>query len=121
MIIGGALLLGFVPIADEDTGSIGALLVTLTFVIGFCVLAAYKGKLWSTMGGAFIPLVSIVAAIRVARPDSPWARRFYAPGSRKLTKSERREGRLRRRRDRFLDAIGGAPSQPSPRAKAEDS
>ena len=120
VIIGGALVLGFVPITNEDTGSIGALLLSLSFVIGFCVLAAFKGKLWSTMLGAFIPLVSMIASIRVARPDSPWAKRFYGPNSRRLAKSKRREERLTRRRDRLLDAIGGAPSEPSPRS-GEDS
>ena len=62
----------------------------------------------------FIPLIGIVAAIRVARPGSPWARRRYKPGSAKLEKSEHREQRHNRRWRRAQDLIGGAPSLPSP-------
>jgi hypothetical protein len=65
--------------------------------------------------GVFIPLIALVAAIRVARPGSPWARRFYRPGSARMAKAERRETKHERRRRRFQDAIGGAPSLPSPR------
>jgi hypothetical protein len=116
-IIGGALVLGLVPVSSEESGSLGALLVTIVVVLGFCLLAAFNGKLWSAVGGMFIPLIGIVAAIRLARPGSPWARRRYAPGSGKLARAEDRERRHQRRWRWLQDLIGGAPSEPSPRSK----
>ena len=114
-IIGGALVLGFVPVSGEDSGSISAIVASIATTLVICLLAAFKGKLWSAVAGMFIPLIGIIAAIRVARPGSPWARRFYKPGSPKLEKSEHREQRHDRRWRRIQDLIGGAPSRPSPR------
>jgi hypothetical protein len=120
-IIGGALVLGFVPVSSEDSGSIGAILASIASTLVICLLAAFKGKLWSAMAGMFFVPIGIAAAIRVARPGSPWARRFYKPGSAKLEKSEYREQRHNRRWNRMQDLIGGAPSRPSPRADREGS
>ncbi len=86
-------------------------------MIGFCVIAASKGKVWSTIGGMFIPFIGIVAAIRLARPGSWWAKRRYAPGGKKMAKAEERGARHVRRRTRMLNAIGGTPDKPSPRSK----
>ena len=119
-IIGGALVLGFVPVSGEDSGSISAIVASIATTLVICLLAAFKGKLWSAVAGMFIPLIGIIAAIRVARPGSPWARRFYKPGSPKLKKSEHREQRHDRRWRRIQDLIGGAPSRPSPKGAKED-
>ena len=119
-IIGGALVLGFVPVSSEDSGSIAAILASIASTLVICLLAAFKGKLWSAMTGMFFVPIGIVAAIRVARPGSPWARRFYKPGSAKLEKSEHREQRHNRRWNRMQDLIGGAPSRPSPREGREE-
>ena len=119
-IIGGALVLGFVPVSGEDSGSIPAIVASIATTLVICLLAAFKGKLWSAVAGMFIPLIGIIAAIRVARPGSPWARRFYKPGSPKLEKSEHREQRHDRRWRRIQDLIGGAPSRPSPKGAKED-
>ncbi len=117
-IIGGALVLGFVPVSSEDSGSIPAILASIATTLAICLLAAFKGKLWSAVAGMFFAPIGIVAAIRVARPGSPWARRFYRAGSPKLEKSEHREERHNRRWKRMQDLIGGAPSRPSPREKS---
>ena len=113
-IIGGALLLGFVPVSDED-GLLG-LIISIVAVVLTCLVAASKGKVWSTIGGMFIPVIGLVAAIRLARPGSFWAKRRYAPGSDKLAEAERREARHDRRWRSFQDRIGGVPDKPSPRA-----
>jgi hypothetical protein len=60
--------------------------------------------------GMFVPVVGIVAAIRVPRPGSPWARRRYGPESKKLAKAEAREARHARRVVRWQNRIGGAPT-----------
>jgi lysyl-tRNA synthetase class 2 len=80
----------------------------------FCLL---KGKIWTGVLGLFVPLVAIVGAIRLARLNSPWARRRYAKHAKKLARAQRREARLDARwiawRDAFFDLIAGKPHLPS--------
>jgi hypothetical protein len=97
---------------DEEGGVLafaGLILVRLVFVS----LAVLKGKYVLGLVGFFAPLVSEIAAIRLARPDSPWARRRYPEGSKKMARAREREERWSRRRNRWRDLIGGAPSRPS--------
>ena len=90
-------------------------LLSIGTTLAVALIAAGKGKLWSAALGMFIPLIGIVAAIRVARPRSPWARRFYDPVGKKMRKATERDARHDRRWKRIQDVIGGAPSLPSPR------
>jgi hypothetical protein len=114
-IVGGALVLGFVPVSSEDTGSVWTILLSIGITLAICVVVAIKGKLWSAVVGMFIPVLAMVAAIRVAKPGSPWARRFYPEDGRRMNKSRQREARHDRRWKWLQDLIGGAPSRPSPR------
>jgi hypothetical protein len=50
-----------------------------------------------------------VAALRLAKPDSFWARRRYPEGSRKLARARARLERHQRRYRAFQDRIAGAP------------
>jgi hypothetical protein len=61
-----------------------------------------------------VPLASLIGAVRLAAPSSPWARRRYAPDGEKMTRAQTRFERIARRRRRAFDAIGGAPSRPGP-------
>jgi hypothetical protein len=115
-IIGGGVIVGFVPL-DASGGSIIAIVVSVAITLGICAIAALKGKVSSAVIGMFIPPVAWVAAIRLARPGSWWAKRRYPPGTPKLVKAEARKERHDRRVRRFQDLIGGAPSLPSPRAR----
>jgi len=82
---------------------------------GAVVLA--KGKVRLAAIGFILAPIYPVAAIRLARPGSPWARRFYKPGSAKLAKAAARARRWDARRERWLDWIGGAPHlERAPRA-----
>jgi hypothetical protein len=114
-IIGGAIIIGFVPL-DASGGSIIAIVSSVVILLAICAVVALKGKISSAVIGMFIPPVAWVAAIRLARPGSWWATRRYADGSRKEAKCEARKARHDRRVRRFQDLIGGAPSLPSPRA-----
>jgi hypothetical protein len=118
-ILGGALVLGFVPVSQEDTGSIWTILLSIGSTLLICVVAAFKGKRWSAVLGMFVPLVAVIAAIRVAKPASPWARRFYSEDGKRIEKARHREERHDRRWRRIQDLIGGAPSLPSPRKSKE--
>ena len=114
-IIGGAIILGFVPL-DASGGSILVIVVSVAITLGICAIVALKGKVSTAVIGMFIPPVAWVGAIRLARPGSWWATRRYGPGSSKLDKAVVRKARHDKRVRRFQDLIGGAPSLPSPRA-----
>lgn len=69
-----------------------------------------KGKPLVAVIGLFLPFVQTYAAIRLARPNSWWARRRYATRPKKLEKATARDAKWTARRLRLRDALGGAPS-----------
>jgi hypothetical protein len=113
-IIGGVFLVGFAPIADSGSALVVGL--GIGFNLGVAVVAALKGKYVAAVVGMPIPPVGYVAAIRLARPGSWWAKRRYKRGSSRLKKARERENRHNRRVRRFQDLVAGAPSRPSPRS-----
>ena len=113
-ILAGGIAIGIAPLGADSTddSSLGLVVMILTNLVA-CVIAAYKGKLWIAILGLFVPLVGEVCAIRLAKPDSPWARRFYKPGGRKFRRADDRQHKYDKRAARYQrwqDRIGGAPS-----------
>ncbi|MBX6767746.1 MAG: hypothetical protein IRY90_11445 [Actinomadura rubrobrunea] len=121
----GLLLLGLHPVGAEGLGagaavSRSALVAGYAASLGFDLLLAVitllKGKVWTGLIGLFLPVLLVVGALRVARPGSPWARRRYAPGSRRYLRAVRREERLRRplvrAKIRVEELIAGRPGAP---------
>jgi len=110
-LLGGMIVLGLAPfdLANQE-GSIGSLLLAVAIDVLLAALVIFKGKPLLGLVGVFIPFFSLVGAFRLASPSSPWARRRYAPGSAKLKRSQERWERVRKRRRRLGDAIGGAPT-----------
>jgi hypothetical protein len=117
-LLGGALVLGFTPLEGRDTGSVLGIALILGLDLACSVIAALKGKYTSAVVGILVPLIGLVAAIRLAKPGTPWARRWYAPGSRRLTRATARYERSRRRYRRWQDRIGGAPTSVEPPKQA---
>jgi cell division protein FtsW (lipid II flippase) len=107
-LIGGLILMGFIPFST-DAGTL-TILVTTAVVLGIAVVAALKGKYLLGVAGMLVPIVGLVGAIRLAKPESPWARRRYAAGSAKLARATRRSERHARRYQRFQDHLAGAPA-----------
>ncbi len=74
-----------------------------------------KGKLWTGLVGCFVPVVALVGATRLARPGSPWWRR-YRDNLGKRERAERRDRReaamVRAWRVSFFDLIAGKPHIP---------
>ncbi|HEY4278448.1 MAG TPA: hypothetical protein VGM91_09525 [Conexibacter sp.] len=96
---------------DTSGGEGGvAVLGVIAFHLCWCATVLSKGKVRLAVIGFFIPPVYLFAAIRLARPNSWWARRFYKPGSPKLLRAAERAELWDERRIRWLDRIGGAPS-----------
>jgi hypothetical protein len=115
-IIGGAIVVGFVPLDAGDDSSTVAIAATVALNLALCALVALKGKISAAVIGMFIPPVAWVSAIRLARPGSFWARRRYPEEGEKLAKAAARKETHDRRVRRFQDLIGGVPSLPSPRS-----
>jgi hypothetical protein len=113
-ILGGMVVVGLAPFDVDKTGStltIAGLVLLHLLYVGIC---AFKGKIMLALAGMFIPLIALVGAIRLAKPGSPWARRFYQEGSHKHRRCAQRHGREVRARDRFFNLIAGTPTDPDP-------
>jgi hypothetical protein len=118
LTVGVLVLLHVIPF-DQDTSEDAGRWTLLGFVVGHIVLVVVgllKGKIWLGLVGIFVVFVALVCAIRLAKPRSPWARRFYKPGSERLRRAEARQRRHDERwggkTKKLLDLIGGAPSAP---------
>jgi hypothetical protein len=113
--LAGILLHTASPFGLEETDypSSRALVFALLAVNYLWALVCFfKGKPVVGAVGLLVPSVAFIGALRLAKPHSPWARRFYHEGSRKLERAHRRfdvgwEGRVELKVD---DLIGGAPS-----------
>jgi hypothetical protein len=110
---GALCLLATAPLRSDPSKDIPHWVLggILTVNIVFAVVAFLKGKAKLGAFGVFIPGLAFVAALRLAKPDSLWARRFYVGA--KLKRSKARAARNDRRyshlRHRIYDAIGGTP------------
>src|SRR5262249_8608862 len=115
-ILGGGVIVGFVPLDAGSEGTTVTVIATVLIELAICAIVALKGQYSAAVIGILIPPVAWVAAIRLGRPGSWWAKHRYKPGSGKMTKAVERKARHDRRVRRWQDLIGGAPSLPSTRS-----
>jgi hypothetical protein len=109
-VVGLVLLAGSSPIGlDADTAAVEGFVATsiwVVFHISYTIICLLKGKLATGLIGLPLPFVALVGAIRLAKPSSFWARRFYS--GRKLARAEARFGeRYLARRERLRDRFSG--------------
>jgi hypothetical protein len=113
----GFVLLAFVP-TRIDTDSPAVLATTVggaTLHFGWVLIAAAKHRLVHALFGIFLPGLAVYAGLRLAKPQSVWAKRFY--GDRRPAKQARAEHRFRadrltdRIKERMRDAIGGVTEE----------
>lgn len=106
------VLLGFRPFRVD--GSAGPAAITLAAIaiamhLFWIAVAVTKGKYRMAVFATFIPVVGPIAGIRLARPGSRWARRFYDPE--KTARAERRatahDARYGRFTSRAADLVAG--------------
>ena len=107
-LFGGLIVLGMAPFDVSDASPSLSLGFTVAIDLALCAIVVLKGKPLLGLIGIFVPPVSLVGALRLASPRSPWARRWYSAGSRKLTRARERFERIHKRRQRLLNAIGGS-------------
>jgi hypothetical protein len=106
-IVGGLVLMGFLPFATDE--GVPVIVASVLVTLGLAAITVLKGKLFLGVATMLVPFVGIVGAIRLAKPDSPWARRRYGEGGRKLERAQARFERHRRRYRAFQDWVAGAP------------
>jgi hypothetical protein len=111
-LLGGLIVLGLAPfdLANQE-GPVSELAVAVAIDVALSALAILKGKPLLGLTGVFFPPASLVGAVRLASPSSPWARRRYRPDGVKMAESRARFERVRKRRQWLGNAIGGAPSE----------
>ena len=120
ILLTGLLLVGYLPLGvTPDSNARWGLIGIICANALFTVATLLKGKFWSGMIGIMLPGVSWIAAVRLARPNSPWARWRYTGNPRKFARARRREGRWHRRADIarqwVFDLIAGKPTPPGVR------
>lgn len=95
-------------IATARIGAVGVLLVHFALV----AVTALKGKYPTALIGLFVAPAAWLAAVRLARPTSPWARWRYSPDE--VAKARRRAAEFDQRwapvRRHWDDFIGGTPT-----------
>ncbi|HEY2140816.1 MAG TPA: hypothetical protein VGG98_02000 [Solirubrobacteraceae bacterium] len=114
--IGLLVVIGVQPFELTDATSAITVSTTIGLSLLVSIAAFLKGRIMLGAVGLFVLPVGLVGAIRVAHPRSPWARRRYPAGSRRLSQAERRfDDPTRigaRTRRRLADAVGGRPTEP---------
>jgi hypothetical protein len=107
-----AIAIGMFALPFGQLPEYGLPLVTV-FVLSYVLftgIALAKGKVFTSIGGLFFPLLVLYGSLRLARPDSPWARYWYARKPGKLRRAEARYGHtgaVARGRQRLLESMGG--------------
>jgi hypothetical protein len=113
-VFAGLVTIGAEPWGLDDSRSIlgtGLFMILDVALAGICFL---KGRILLGVVGLFIPPVGIWGALRLGKPGSPVGKRYRGH------KLERAKHRFRPDRpgalvgQKFLNAIGGAPSLPDP-------
>jgi hypothetical protein len=117
VLLAALLLVGTSPFgldgAREPSAVVFGMIAFNTLV---ALVTFFKGKLVLGLLGVFVPVVGIVAALRLAKPRSLWAKWLYRSDGHKLARAHARfdavDTRLQRLRKRFDDLVGGAPNWP---------
>jgi hypothetical protein len=108
------VLIGVQPLDLDQTGAVIGTFGAVVVMLALAAITFFKGRLLLGAISIFVPVVGLVGACRLAKPNSPWARWRYR--GRRADRMER--ARARHERDtrldalgvRIRDAIGGAPT-----------
>lgn len=110
LVVGSLLLIGANPFDTQDLPGDAPIAVTVLVDLGFALVAILKGRTVLGVVGVFVPVAAAVAAVRLARPTSYWARRFYSADSARRRRSEERfPAGHRTRWDRLVDLFATVP------------
>jgi hypothetical protein len=126
--VGGLLVLGlhplmfFISLWQDTTHSFvlrAGVVFAMALTLPLAVLVVLKGKVWTGLIGMFFVPLLFIGAVRLSRPQAPWARYLYVSRLDKMSRALQRERTLRRpvvRAKLWLQyAIAGTPRLPSHR------
>ncbi len=126
--VGGLLVLGlhplmfFISLWQDTTHSMvlrAGVVFAMALTLPLAVLVVLKGKVWTGLIGMFFVPLLVIGAIRLSRPQAPWARYLYMRRLNKMSRALQRERTLRRpvvRAKLWLQyTIAGTPRVPSHR------
>lgn len=103
--VGGLLVMGlhpflfFVSLWHDTTHSVllrAGVVSAMVLTLPLAVLVVLKGKVWTGLIGMFFVPLLFIGAIRLSRPQAPWARWFYMSQLDKMARALQRERTLRR-------------------------
>jgi hypothetical protein len=126
--VGGLLVLGlhpflfFISLWHDTTHSVplrAGVIFAMALTLPLAVLVVLKGKVWTGLIGMFFVPLLVIGAIRLSRPQAPWARWLYMRRLDKMARALQRERTLRRpvvRAKLWVQyTIAGTPRRPDRR------
>ncbi|WP_328453271.1 hypothetical protein OG780_29660 [Streptomyces sp. NBC_00386] len=124
----GLMLSGFSPLgvndlSDQEAQNRASAIVTIALNFFFALLTLSKGKARTAIFGVIVPFIALIGAVRLAKPASPWAKRFYRNRPRTRARARLRAYRHDRRwagpARRVQEWIGGKPDPAAARSLPE--
>ncbi|GAA3789576.1 hypothetical protein GCM10022403_024880 [Streptomyces coacervatus] len=121
----GLMLSGFSPfgvndMSQQELNDRGSVISTVVVNFLFSLAVLSKGKTRMAIFSVIVPFIGLIGLVRLARPGSPWAKRFYRRRPRARARSALRAYHHDRRwvgpRRRFQDLLGGKPDPTPDRA-----
>ncbi|WP_030206374.1 hypothetical protein [Streptomyces sp. NRRL S-87] len=113
LVLGGFLPFGVNDLTQHERANRGLVVMNTATNFFLALVALWKGKPRTALVGVLVPFVALIGAVRLARPGSPYAKRFYAKRPRARAKAGLRAYRHDKRwvvpRRKLHDWIGGAP------------
>ncbi|MFJ3910249.1 hypothetical protein EDE04_4926 [Streptomyces sp. 2132.2] len=113
LVLGGFLPFGVNDLTSEERQSRGLIIMNTATNFFLALIALWKGKARTALFGMVVPFLALIGAVRLARPGSPYAKRFYENRPRARAKARLRAFRHDRRwaapRRKFENFIGGTP------------
>ncbi|MER7764100.1 hypothetical protein [Streptomyces sp. NPDC097619] len=121
LVLGGFLPFGVNELTHSERNNRGLVAINTATNFFLALFALWKGKPRTALVGTLVPFVALIGAVRLARPGSPYAKKFYANRPKARARAGLRAYHHDRRwaapRRRLHDWIGGAPD-PSPAGRA---
>jgi hypothetical protein len=122
--LGTLALLASHPFSRSQGESLWFYFGYLFLTLGFVAVGVFKGRLFLGPAGVLLLPLAVFAALRLAKPGSPWFGRFYPEGSRKWERSTRRASRFGVE-ERLKQLVSGIPhrthwGRDEPPDKSED-
>lgn len=121
LVLSGFAPLGVNDMSADERQDRASLILTLVINFLLVLITMFKGKPRMALISVLVPFVGMFGAVRLARPGSPWARRFYRNRPKARAKARlrsfRHDRRWDRKRRRLQDLIGGAPDRPAVRER----